>query len=337
MSPDHNCAEATTTNQQRAIRLPTPRANIELGAPRHPSPGLIAQLDEASKAQVKLLSKVQDTIEPLANIVAYVTNETIRGVETARDDLAILLSVVKLCHDKEQIVEYLEHLIDPGIQPQDPIGPLRPKEEYDLPSLKELQYRCDTAALPDDTGPYSLRAQLAQLTALGDARVTIHKLTEEIFLRNRVRRPTADPDPAELAAQDRRTFLSAAFYKKLKALPAQAAKRPHGDTQSSPRGHPKARGRGNSSGARHQQGQRGRYSQGRGGGRHNQPHLQWQPSQQQHQQPYQQPSTQADTPSGQATHGQAQGAGQTSYPAQQGTLFSSHSRGRGGRSRGQGR
>ena len=113
--PDHNCAEATTTNQQRPVRLPIPRANIELAAPRHPSTGLLAQLDETSTAQIKLLTKVQDAIEPLANIAAYVTNETIRGVETARDDLAIILSVCKLCEDKDQIIEYLENFIDPVV------------------------------------------------------------------------------------------------------------------------------------------------------------------------------------------------------------------------------
>lgn len=338
--PDHNCAEATTTNQQRPVRLPIPRANIELAAPRHPSTGLLAQLDETSTAQIKLLTKVQDAIEPLANIAAYVTNETIRGVETARDDLAILLSVCKLCEDKDQIIEYLENFIDPGVQPQDPVGPLAPKEDYDFPSLRELQYQCDTTALPEGSGPYSLRAQLAQLTALGDVRVSIHKLSEEIFLRNRVKRPTADPDPAQLAPQDRRTFLSADFYKRLKALPAQPTKRPHADTQGSPRG--RRGGQGGGKASRDRQGQRGRHSQGRGGGRHNQSYNQWQPNQQQQQHYQQQPpgqsyQPQAETPQTQAGQGQAQGGGQPSHPAQQGTQFHGQNRGRGGRGRGQGR
>ena len=335
--PEHNCAEESITNQQRTVRLPIPRANIELAAPRQPTSGLLSQLDETSKAQVKLLTKVQDIIEPLANFASYVTNESVRSVETARDDLAVLLSVCKLCNDKDQIIDYLETFIDPGVQPQDPVGGLKPKEDYNFPSLEELQYQCNTDALPEGTGPYSLRTQLAQLAALGDARVSIHKLSEEIFTRNRVKRPSEDPDPALLSPQDRRTFLSAEFYKNIKALPPKTAKRPHAEQSGGQRGNRGDRGRGPPNQSPNWQGQRGRHSQGRGGGRNNQFHHQqpyYQPNQRyDRQQPAQGPADPQPTQTGQLE--QAQGGGQPSYAAQQGTQFN-NSRGR-GRGRGQGR
>ena len=197
---------------------------------------MFAQLDEQSKSQVKLLAKVQDVVEPFATTVAHVTNEVVRGAETAGDDLAILLAVCKLCDDKAQVMTCLEALIDPGVQPQDPLGQLAPPDEHESDRLKDPQHQCDAAAPPEGTGPHSIRTQVAQLTALGDARVSIHKLTEETLLKSRVKRPSSDVDPAKLAPQDRRSFLSAEFCKAASALPVPTTKRPHGDPQHSPRG-----------------------------------------------------------------------------------------------------
>ena len=335
--PEHNCAEESITNQQRPVRLPIPRANIELAAPRQPTAGLLSQLDETSKAQVRLLTKVQDILEPVANLASYVTNEYIRSVETARDDLAVVLSLCKLCNDKAQIIDYLETFIDPGVLPQEPVGDLGPKGDYNFPSLDELKYQCNTDALPEGTGPYSLRTQLALLAALGDARVSIHKLSEDVLARNRVKRPSEDPDPALLTAQDRRTFLSAEFYKSVKALPPKTAKRPHAEQSGAQRGNRGDRSRGPPNHSPNRQGQRGRYSQGRGGGRNNQSYHQQpyhQPNQRyDRQQPAQAPADPQPTQAGQPD--QTQGGGQPSYAAQQGTQFN-YNRGR-GRGRGQGR
>jgi len=151
-----------------------------------------------------------------------------------------------------------------------------------------------------------------------------------MFTRNRVKRPSLDPDPALLSPQDRRTFLSAEFCKNVKALPPKTTKRSHAEQSGGQRGNRGDRGRGAPNHSPNRQGQRGRYSQGRGGGRNNQFH---------HQQPCHQPNQRCDRqqpaqgtadphPAQAGQPDQAQGGGQPSYAAQQGTQYS-NSRGRG--------
>ena len=159
--PDHDTAQQDRSNAETPIRLPTPRAHIERALARKPSAQLAAKPSESGKTVVRTVTQVQDTLEDLSNTSACLANENWRCLDTARDDAAALFASFEKCADKAEIVRCARQILDPGVEPQQPMEALLQPEQHRLPSFEDLQHRCETTSLLPNAGPFYIKARVA--------------------------------------------------------------------------------------------------------------------------------------------------------------------------------
>ena len=259
VDPDHNTAPADRSNAEAPTRLPIPRAHIERAPPRKPSAQLTAKLTESGKTVVKTVTQVQDLLEGCANTLACLANENWRCLDTFRDDVATLLEIFEQCADKEEILRYARQILDPGVEPQQPVGALQEPEHYHLPSFADLQCECETASLKPDAGPTYIKNTSASLELLADARTRIHDLAVDAFVDAKATKPPGDPDQSKLGSDERLPYASTDLFKRVSSAPAKSQKRPADGHQ----GQQPQRGRGSPRGGRG----RGRGPNNHGGGR----------------------------------------------------------------------
>ena len=204
---------------------------------------------------VKTITQVQDLLEGYANSTAYLANENWRYLDTARDDAATLIAIFEKCADKEEILRYARQILDPGVEPQQPVGELQEPEQYHLPIFADLQYDCETASLKPDAGPTYIKNTSASLELLADARSRIHDLAVDAFVDAKATRPPGDPDQSKLGSDERLPYASTDLFRRVNSAPARSQKRPADGQQGQqpqrgrgPNNHGGGRGRGGSYG-----------------------------------------------------------------------------------------